>query len=189
MQRLVSALLVVGLTLGAGWAGFAAEVGKAQELSRALEEIGAAEQAMRQKTALAEDARRVLRLQAEEFSAEIREERRRANVASYQQALQVSRIDFNLRLVQRLSGYIDRLEERIRYFRSALNALDFYRRQIRDDMLILRTLSDADTAGLLRQLAADLNGFNAQAKKPVLTASGAGLRPLESIWSEILPGK
>jgi hypothetical protein len=189
MQRLVSAVLIVGFTLGAGWAGFAAEVGKAQELRRALEEIGAAEQTMRQKASLAEDACRRLKLQAEEFSAEIREERRRANIASYPQALQVSRIDFNLRLLQRLGGYTDRLEERIRFFRSALHALEFYRRQIRDDMLILRTLSDADTAGLLRQLAADLKGFNAQAKKPMLTAATAGLRPLESIWNEMLSGR
>jgi hypothetical protein len=188
-HRLISAALVVGFTLVAWCAGAAADAGKAQELTRALAEIGAAEQVMRQKAALAEDARRMLSRQAEELKAEIQQERRRTHVAAFQQALQVGRIDYNLRLVQRLLGYMERLEGRIGYFRTAVHALDFHRRQIRDDLLILKTLNDADISGLMRQLAADLNGFTAQAEKPLLTASASGLRPLEAIWSDILQGK
>lgn len=189
MHRLVSAALVIGLIHGIGCAGIAADDGKAQELNRALSDIGAAEQMIRQKAALAENARQMLKQQADELKAEIHQERRRTNVAAFQHALQINRIDYNLRLVQRLSGYIDRLEDRIGNFRSAVHALDFYRRQIRDDMLTLRTLNDADTAELMRQVAADLNGFKAQAEKPLLTASTAGLRPLETIWSDILQNK
>ena len=188
-HRLISAALLVGFTLGAWCAVAAADAGKGQELSRALADIGAAEQMLRQKAALAEEARRMLRQQAEELKAEIQQERRRTNVAGFRQALQVSRIDYNLRLVQRLLGYMERLEDRIRYFRTAVHALDFHRRQIRDDLLILKTLNDADISGLMRQLAADLNGFTAQAEKPLLTASASGLRPLESIWSDVLQGK
>ena len=188
-HHLISAALVIGFTLGAWCAGAAADAGKAQELNRALADIGAAEQMLRQRAARAEEARRMLRQQADELKAEIQQERRRTNVAAFQQALQVSRIDFNLRLVQRLFGYMERLEERIGYFRTAAHALDFHRRQIRDDLLILKTLNDADISGLMRQLAADLNGFTAQAEKPLLTASALGLRPLEAIWSDILQGK
>jgi hypothetical protein len=188
-HRLISAALVIGLTLGVWCAGAAADEGKAQALNRALADIGAAEQMIRQKAALAEEARRMLRQQAEELKAEIHQERRRTNAAAFQQALQVNRIDFNLRLVQRLIGYTERLEERIGYFRTAVHTLDFHRRQIRDDLLILKTLNDADISGLTRQLAADLNGFTAQAEKPLLTASASGLRPLEVIWSDILQGK
>lgn len=189
MHRFFSAALVIGFTLGIGSACHPADEGKAQELNRALSDIGTAEQMIRQKTALAESVRQMLRQQADELKAEIHQERRRANVAALQQALQINRIDYNLRLVQRLFGYIDRLEDRIGNFRSAVHALDFYRRQIRDDILTLRTLNDADTAGLVRQVAADLDGFKTQAEKPLLTASSAGLRPLEAIWSDILQGK
>jgi hypothetical protein len=188
-HRLISAALIIGFTLGVWCAGTAADDGKVQELNRALSDIGAAEQMIRQKVALAEDTRQMLRQLADEFKAEIQQERRRTNVAAFQQALQINRIDYNLRLVQRLFGYIDRLDERIGNFRSAVCALDFYRRQIRDDMLILKTLSDADTAGLMRQLDADLSGFTVQAQKPLLTASTGGLRPLEAIWGDILQGK
>jgi hypothetical protein len=163
--------------------------GKAQELDRALLDIGAAEQMIRQKAALAENVREMLRRQADELKTEIHQERRRTNVTAFPQALQISRIDYNLRLVQRLFGYIDRLDDRIGYFRSAVHTLDFYRRQIRDEMLILQTLNDADTAGLMRQMASDLNGFKAQAEKPLLAAAASGLRPLETIWSDILQGK
>ena len=189
MHRVVSAALIIGFTLGVWCAGIAADDGKVQELNQALSDIGSAEQMIRQKTALAGSVRQLLRQQADELKAEIHQERRRTNVAAFQQAVQINRIDYNLRLVQRLFGYIDRLDDRIGNFRSAAHALDFYRRQIRDDMLILRTLNDADTAGLLRQLDADLNGFKSQAERPLLTASAAGLRPLETIWSDILQGK
>ena len=188
-HHLISAALVIGFTLGAWCAGAAADAGKAQELNRALADIGAAEQMLRQRAARAEEARRMLRQQADELKAEIQQERRRTNVAAFQQALQVCRIDYNLRLVQRLFGYMERLEDRIGYFRTAVHALDFHRRQIRDDLLILKTLNDADISGLMRQLAADLSGFTAQAEKPLLTASASGLRPLESIWSDVLQGK
>jgi hypothetical protein len=189
MRRLVSGTLAVGFVLGVWCAAIAADDGKAQELNLALQNIGAAEQMIRQKAALAESVRRMLRQQAEELKSEIRQERRRTGVAAFHPALRVDRIDYNLRLIQRLFGYIDRLEDRIGYFRSAAQALDFYRRQIRDDMLILRTLNDADTAGLMHQLASELNGFRDQAEKPLLTASASVLRPLETIWSDILQGK
>jgi len=188
-HRVVSAALVIGFTLGVWCAGIAAENGKAQELNRALAEIGAVEQMIRQRAALAEDARRMLKQQAEELKAEIHQERRRTHVAAFQQALPVNRIDYNLRLVQRLLGYVDRLDDRIWSFRSAVQALDFHRRQIGDDLLILKTLNDADISGLMCQLASDLIGFKAQAEKPLLSAPSAGLRPLETIWADILQNK
>ena len=76
-HRLISAALLIGFTLGGWCAGAAADAGKAQELNRALADIGAAEQMLRQKAAMAEDARRMLRQQAEELKAEIQQERRR----------------------------------------------------------------------------------------------------------------
>jgi predicted Zn-dependent peptidase len=188
-HRLISGALAIGFIFGIWCAGVAADDGKAQELNRALLDIGAAEQMIWQKAALAESVRQMLRQQADELKSEIQQERRRTNVATFQQALRINRIDYNLRLVQRLFGYIDRLDDRIGYLRSAAQTLDFYRRQIRDDMLILRTLNDADTAGLTRQLASDLGGFKDQTGKPLVAAAPSALRPLESIWSDILQSK
>jgi hypothetical protein len=122
----------------------------------------------------------------DDLKAEIHLERGRTRVASFPQARQISRIDYNLRLVQQLLGHIDRLDNCLAFFRSAVHTLEFYRRQIRDDMLILRTLNDVDTTGLMRQLAADLERFKEHAGKPLLTGSSPVLRPLETIWSDIL---
>lgn len=180
---------VIGLLAGILCTGLAAEDGKSQELNRALADIKTTEQMINQRTAFAEGMRQRLMQQADELIAEILVERRRTNVASFPQARQVSRIDYNLRLVQRLLGYIDRLDGRIGYFRSAMHTLEFYRRQIRDDMLILRTLNDADTASLMRQLAFELDHLKNQSERPLLTASASGLRPLESIWSDVLQRK
>lgn len=180
---------MIGSLIGTLGTGLAAEGGKSSELNQALADIKTTEQMINQRTAFAEDVRQRLTQQADELKAEILLERRRTSAASFPQARQISRIDYNLRLVQRLLGYIDRLDNRIGYFRSAVHTLEYYRRQIRDDMLILRTLNDADTAGLMRQLAADLDQFKSQSERPLLTASGSGTRPLESIWNEVLQSK
>jgi hypothetical protein len=164
----------------------AAEAGKSLELNRALVDIKTAEQMINQRTALAEEVHRRLTQQVDDLKAEIHLERRGTHVASFLQARQISRIDYNLRLIQHLFGYIDRLDSRLAFFRSAIHTLEFYRRQIRDDMLILRTLNDVDTSGLMRQLAVDLDRCREQVGQPLLTGSRQGLRPLEAIWSDVL---
>jgi len=185
---LVAAGLIVLFagTLGTGLAG---ENGKTQELSGALVDIRSAEQMINQRTALAEDVRQRLRQQVDELKAEIHLERRRSSVASFPQARQISRIDFNLRLMQQLLGYMDRLDSRIGYFRAAVLTLEFYRQQIRDDLLMLRTLNDADTASLMRQLDSDIEHFKKQVERPLVIASSSGLRPLDAIWSDVVQGK
>ncbi len=188
-NRILFAAWMIGSLIGTWCTGLAAEDSKPQELNRALADIKAAEQMINQRTALAEEVRQRLRQQVDELKAEIHLERRRTSGASFPHALQVSRIDYNLRLVQRLLGYMDRLDNRIGYFRSAVHTLEFYRQQIRDDMLILRTLKDADTASLMQQLASELKHFKNQAEKPLLIASTSGLRPLETIWADVLQGK
>jgi len=118
-HHLISAALVIGFTLGAWCAGAAADAGKAQELNRALADIGAAEQMLRQRGPRAK--RRAGCSDSRPMSSRPKSSRSGGapNVSAFQQALQVSRIDFNLRLVQRLFGYMERLEERIGYFRTA----------------------------------------------------------------------
>jgi hypothetical protein len=180
---------MIGFLAGTLGPALAAEDLKSQDLNRALADIKAAEQVITQRTALALEVRQRLAQQVDELKAEIHLERRRTTVASLPQARQISRIDYNLRLVQRLRGYIDRLDGRIGFFRSAIHTLEFYRRQIRDDLLILKTLDDVDTASLMRQLAADLDHFKHQAGQPLLTASASELRPLETIWAEVLQGQ
>jgi len=188
-NRMLRTVCVIGFLIGTLGTGLAAEDSKSQDLNRVLVDIKAAAKMINQRTALAEEVRQKLAQQADELKAEIHLERCRVTVASLPQARQISRIDYNLRLVQRLLGYIDRLDHRIDFFRSAVHTLEFYRRQIRDDMLMLKTLNDVDTASLMRQLGADLDHFKNQASQPLLTASSSGLRPIETIWGDVLQGK
>jgi len=188
-HRFIARVLITVLLLGGFGAGLGAEEDKAQALNRALMDMQATEQLIRQRAGLAENVRQRFLLQADDLKAEINQERRHVLVTTFPQALQISRIGYDLRLMQQLFGYIDRLKIRIGYFNSAVHSLDFYRRQIRDDMLYLQTLNDADITGLIRQVTADLNSFKSEAEKPLLSESGLGLRPLDAIWSDILQGK
>lgn len=180
---------MIGFLVGTLGTSLAGEDGKSQELNQALADIRSVEQIINQRAALAENVRQRLGQQVDELKTEIHLEQRRCGVASFPQARQISRIDYNLRLVQRLFAYMDSLNNRISGFRAAAHTLEFYRQQIRDDMLILRTLNDADTASLMQQLASELEHLQIQVKRPLLTTLSPGLRPLETIWSEIVHGK
>ena len=188
-HRFIARVLITVLLLGGFGAGLGAEEDKAQALNRALMDMQATEQFIRQRAGVAENVRQRFLQQADDLKAEINQERRHVLVTTFPQALQISRIGYDLRLMQQLFGYIDRLKIRIGYFNSAVHSLDYYRRQIRDDMLYLQTLNDADITEIIRQVTADLNSFTSEAEKPLLSESGFGLRPLDTIWSDILQVK
>jgi hypothetical protein len=187
--RFIVLLLIMGFFIGVLATGLAADDGKSQALNQVLKEIQATEQLIRRKAELAENMRLGLLQQVDDLKAEINQERRHAPVTAFPQALQIARIDYDLRLIQRLCGYIELLKDRIGYFHSTVHTLDFYRRQIHDDMLFLRTLNGVDTDNLMRQLGDDLNSFNSQTEKPLIATSNSGLRLLDTIWNDILQGK
>ena len=187
--RFIVLLLIMGFFIGVLATGLVADDGKSQALNQVLKEIQATEQLIRRKAELAENLRLGLLQQVDDLKAEINQERRKVLITAFPQALQISRIDYDLRLLQRLFGYMERLKDCIGYLNCAIHTLDFYRRQVHDEMLFLQTLNAADTAGLMRQLADDLNSFNSQTENPLIATSNSGLRPLDTIWNDILQGK
>jgi hypothetical protein len=72
------------------------------------------------------------------------------------------------------------------YFRGANQLLNFYARQARDDLLMLKTLQDADISGLMNKIAAAKNEFEIMLNKPLFVASEPYPRSMEMIWNDIL---
>jgi hypothetical protein len=174
-------LLAVGLNASA-------DAGKNGALQQALEDTRRAEQSVRARIALAETIRSRVRQEGDLLKTEIRDEQRRLGLLTYPTAVRIKRIDNNLRLLQRLEGYTGQLELRQAELRAILGCFERYRERIRDEVRMVRTLDDADTGDLLRELSAVVQDVYARCDKPLITAPGPE-PSAERIWADILQGR
>jgi hypothetical protein len=181
------AIGMIGVLLFAAGVG-AADGGKSAELQQALDDIRRVEQVVRARMGLAESVRGRLKQESEVLKAEIRDEQRRHGLGQYAAAVQVKRIDYDLRLLQRLAGYTEQLEGRLAEFQTILTCFERYRERIRDEMRIVRTLKDGDIGDLLRQIAATAEEVGTRCAAPLVTVPAAQ-RPLESIWVQAVQGR
>jgi len=178
---------IVGLILLSVCVCLAASGEKEVELNRVLEDITATAHWVDERTAVTAAVLAQLHTQSEALRTEIQEERRRVGAVTMRQALQARRIDCNLRLLRQAVGYSTQLEDRLAYFRTAANHLSVYRQQVRDDLLILRTLVTVDHSAFLRQVRKALSEFQQQCGAPLLSAkTDSGYRELETLWNDIV---
>ena len=187
MQALHTSLRVLSgvLALMALAASIAAGADKGSRLGVALSELESVRTVIDERIASAEGKRGELEAQRKQLKAEIMIERRRLDAALLRQALPHKRIEYDLRLVQQITAYIDQLDRRIVYFRSAIETLDFYGRQIRDEMSYLKTVSAVDISRLSDQIKTAVAEFSEQAGRPLLAMSDLSFSSLETIWSEM----
>lgn len=157
---------------------------KSTELGRAAEEIKAARLANAGRIETAAAKRDELRRQVLLLKEEIAQERRNSGVGSFRGAPPAGRIANNLRLIQQLCAYIDQLELRAARLQEANLRLDFLLRQAQDDLLLLKALNDAGTAGLAARIRGALEENALQGEKPLVVVSELRFRDLEAIWNE-----
>jgi chromosome segregation ATPase len=184
LKVVIGALAALMLTAGMS----AADGGKPAELQRALEDIRRAEQTVRARAVQAEALRSHLRQEGEGLKAEIRDEQRRSGAPPYPGAVSIPRVDYNLRLLQRLNGYLEQIDARLAEFQAVSAGFERHRERIRDELRMLRTLKDADIRDLLRQLAATLEEAAARCAAPLVTLPAAQ-RSTESIRADIAQGR
>jgi hypothetical protein len=180
----IGALATLMLTAGIS----AADGGKTAELQRALQDIRRAEQTIQARAVQAEALRSRLRQEGEGLKAEIRDEQRRNGAQPNPGAVQIPRVDYNLRLLQRLNGYLEQIDARLAEFQAVSAGFERHRERIRDELRMLRALKDADIGDLLRQLAAALEEAAARCAAPLIVLPTAQ-RPMEALWAEVVQGR
>jgi len=164
----------------------AEDAGKTETLNRTLSEIAELGRNINERIEEACTLLDRLNEQRELLKNEINQERRRQGITAFRQAVQIKRIDYNLRLMQQLTGYIERLNGSVEYFRGANQLLNFYARQARDDLLMLKTLQDADISVLMNKISASKIEFEMMLNKPLFVASEPSPRSMEMIWNDII---
>ena len=127
-----------------------------------------------------------LKQKVDELEKEIKQEKEQLQIESYLKAIRNPRIEFNLKLIQLLFGYITGLTEKIGYFQNGYHTLDFFRQQAQDDLLMIKTLNDMEVDSLIAQINSVLDEFIPELGKPIFDTSDIPSKDTEKIWNEII---
>ena len=159
---------------------------KITELNRKIAEISSLQQSLSQKISLVMQKQEQLEQKAGELEKEIHLEKEQLQIESYLKAIRNPRIEFNLKLIQLLLGYITGLTNKIGYFQNGYQTLDFFRQQAQDDLLMIKTLNDMEIDNLIAQINSVLDEFIPELSRPVFDTREIPLKDTEKIWNEII---
>ena len=159
---------------------------KTTELNRKMAEISSLQQGLSKKIALVMQKQEQLRQKVDELEKEIKLEKAQLQTETYLKAIRNPRIEFNLKLIQLLFGYITGLTDKISHFQNGYETLDFFQQQARDDLLMIQTLNDMEIDELIAQINSVLDEFIPELDKPVFDTNDIPSKDTEKIWNEII---
>jgi len=182
----ICAALILGC-LGLG--SVCATGDKSSDLKLKMTEISSLQQSLTDKIGQAREKKDQLEQKTRELSSEVRDQKEQFNIETYQNAITHARIDYNLKLIQLLLGYIDRLHHKIEYFRTGQDTLNFYFLQAQDDLLMIKTLNDLEIDKLIAQINEVLDEYTPQTSAPLFDVNEVPLKDTRQIWNEIIAEK
>ena len=181
--RSFAALMIYFLLCGSN---YASEQKKITKLNRKMAEISSLQQSLSEKISLAIQKQEQLKQKVDELGKEIKQEKEQLQIESYLKAIRNPRIEFNLNLIQLLFGYITGITEKINYFQNGYQTLNFFRHQVQDDLLMIRTLNDMEIDKLIAQINLVLDEFIPELGKPIFDTNDIATKGTEKIWNEII---
>ena len=159
---------------------------KILELHRKIAEISSLQQKLTQKISSAMQKQEQLSQGVNELEKEIKHEKEQLQIESYQKAIRNPRIEFDLKLIQLLIGYIYGINEKISSFQNGYQTLVFFQQQAQDDLRMIETLNDMEIDKLITQINSVLDEFFPELGKPVFDAQNIPKKDTEKIWNEII---
>jgi len=179
--------LAYGMLVGLLWLCWSMDAYclKTTELNRKMSEISSLQHNLAAKITLAAEKRNHMEQKIIELQSEIKAQNKQFSIHSYRMAVQNPRIEYNLKLIQLLLGYITRLNERIEYFENGNETLTYFFQQAQDDLMMIKTLNDLETDKLIGQINEILDEYIPETGKPMFDANDVPLKDLEKIWNEM----
>ncbi len=177
------AAMIISL-LGLG--SVAATGDKSTDLKLKMTEISTLQQSLTDKIAQAMEKKDQLEQKTQELRSEVQDQKEQFKIKTYQNAITHARIDYDLKLIQLLLGYIDRLNNKIECFKTGQDMLNFYFLQAQDDLLMIKTLNDLEIDKLIAQINEVLDEYTRQTSKPMFDVNEVPLKDTRQIWQEIV---
>ena len=169
-----------------GFGSVQATANKSTELKLKMTEISTLQQNLTGKIAQAMEKKDQLEQKARELENEVRDQKAQYKIETYQNAILNPRIDYNLKLIQLLLGYITRLNDKIVYFKNGNDMLNFFFQQAQDDLLMIKTLNDLEIDKLVAQINEVLDEYIPETGMPMFDVNDVPLKDTEQIWKEII---
>ena len=182
IYRSLAALMMYFLLCGPNYAS----EHKTAELNRKMDEISSLQVSLSQKISLVMQKQKELEQQVHELEKEIKQKKEQLQIDSYLMASRIPRIKFNLQLIQTLFGYLSGLKDRVGYFQNGYQTLDFFRQQIQDDLLMIKTLNDMEVDTLIAQINSVLDEFIPELSRPIFDVNEITSEETERIWDGII---
>ena len=159
---------------------------KLSDLTNKMAEISSLRDKVIQQQAQASKLIKQLSQTMVELKEEIKGEKRKLRITSCQEAIRNPRIDYNIKLIQKILVYISRLNDKVQYLDIAREELVFFYQQAEDDLKILETLSDMKIEKLMGQINQTTHKYQSEAKGLSIDVNGIDLSPPEEIWNNTI---
>lgn len=162
---------------------------KAEELQKKIQEISALQVKLEAKKKQSKVIRIKFNAIIKALKKEIINKQQRLGITSYQQANRSPRINYNLRIIQRLMIYNDKLSEMIVKMQVGNAELEFLNQQASDDLKIVKVLADKKIEKLVVQINHIVGKYLPDADKFVINIDDIAVPKFEDIWNQIMREK
>ena len=139
-----------------------------------------------EKVALAETILRQLNEQLNGLAVEIQDERLRAGVLSYREAVHLQCLDNRLKLAQQLISYITQLKNKIAVFRDGSRQLTFLYQEATDDLKIIQTLSHLKLDDFFTRTDWVIGYMEGELNQHLMKSAGIRYDHSPAVWEAVL---
>ncbi len=164
----------------------AAATSGTQQLEEKMNQIIALQKRISEKITLAEGILRQLDEQLDGLAVEIQDQRLRAGVLAYRDAVRLQGLDYRLRLAQQLLSYIGQLQEKIALFRDGSRQLTFLYQEATDDLKIIQTLSHLRLDDFIARTDRVVAYLQGELSAHLVKAAGVRYQHTAATWEAVL---
>ena len=158
-------------------------------LEKKMNQIIELQKKLTEKITLAENVLKQLEEKLDGLAVEIQDERLRAGVLTYRDAVRLQGLDNRLKLAQQLLSYIAQLKDRIGIFRDGSRQLTFLYQEAADDLKIIQTLSHLRLDDFITRTDGVIAYLDSELSRHLLKASAVHYEHSQSTWEAVLSRK
>ncbi|MCX6745284.1 MAG: hypothetical protein NTX82_07235 [Candidatus Parcubacteria bacterium] len=116
---------------------------------------------------------------------EIREHEEANGINTFEEAIKIPTIAYDLSIIRREEAYLDKLKETEIRITLGRSELIYLHRQVRDDLDLINVINDADIDSLVAKINNVIAEYLPDAGKLIIDVNPESRRPPEQIWQEI----
>lgn len=133
--------------------------------------------------------REKLEIRMAELEMEIKNEQKSVGKNSYHHSIRNPRIANDIKLIQKISAYITRINEKIEYLEIGIDELRFLYHHAADNLKVFETLNDIYIEELMGQIDKISKTYEAEANNLLIKMDDIVLIQPERIWNKALRKK